>query len=136
MGGIYLGIDVEILSADPFEKYLYNTAVFDFENSRSINTGLIYTSEKKNNFTQKSLDEYDMSIMNSKFKTNTKMNRKHFEQEYLKLCWDESSQQVENSYFIDAKEYSEIMRHYGTRSWLDVSYVIKKGKSGKGLNKA
>ena len=56
---------------------------------------------------------------------NTKMNRPVIQHLFPSLCWNGRTQILDWTYIIGCEEYSRMLKHYGTRNWIDLpSYTI------------
>jgi len=127
-GGIYLDTDVEILKENALDFCMPFSHVFAFENARSIASGLIMTGEKDSPIFQKLLEPYLDTASNEGYRTNTSMNESVLLKEYPTLKKNNQDQVIGHTLFISSERYAQLMKHYGTRSWLGdfPAYKLKK----------
>lgn len=119
-GGIYLDTDVEVLKKDVFNKYLEYENVLVFDNERSIASGLFLAAKLNSSLIEKFLDCYIKEEFDkNRVKTNTTMNKPVILDMFPELIWNASTQVINNNMIMSPGEYNCIMKHYGTRSWLD-----------------
>lgn len=123
-GGVYLDTDVEILKENPFGEYLNNNIVMCFENGRSIASGLFFATEKGNNICKRFISSYTCTHYSKKSQlVNTKMNEPIIREMLPNLKWNGKTQLFElediKILIVGCEEYSQKMKHHGTRSWCD-----------------
>lgn len=118
-GGIYIDTDVEFLAhQEDLDKLIGYKEVFVFQNARGIATGLFFASEKNNDILKQLLLCYD-SISEKAFLSCVVMNRPVFVNYYTWLKWNCQTQINRDSCFLGQKDYSRLMKHYGTKSWVE-----------------
>ena len=128
-GGFYIDTDVEILTEGALDKYLDYKRVLAFETERRINTGLFFGCQKNDEIIDRFFKCYEGLMFEGGFKQlNTTLNMPVLESEYPTLIWNNRSQLIDGTYFLSMGEYSEIMKHYATNSWLDDKMEFKLGK--------
>lgn len=128
-GGIYLDTDVKILEDNVFDQYLLYKNVLVFDNERSIASGLFCASIKNSELLESFLECYkNIHFDCKKMKTNTAMNKPVIKKYFPTLKWNAETQIINNTYIMSPGEYNLIMKHYGTRSWLENNpgYVVTK----------
>lgn len=119
-GGVYLDTDVEIMEPDILNRYLEYSDVVAFENARVINTGLIYAAESHSSMCRSLLRAYQgKHFEKSKPMINTEMNKPVFIECIPDLKWNGKSRKIGRVYIIGIDEYYAVMKHHGTRSWMD-----------------
>ena len=127
-GGFYFDTDVEVLELDPISKFLNYKRVFVFETERRINTGLFCGCEKNDPFINTLFSSYScIDFSDDSIYLNTTLNFPYFSSYFPELIMNNTTQIINHSLFLSMSDYSKIMQHYGTRSWLDnkVDYTIK-----------
>ena len=131
-GGIYLDTDVELLTDNPFEKYLDYDNVFAFESSRRINTGLFMASIPKTEICSVLLKSYENRVYDVKKKNvNSQIDYPVFKKELHDLKWNAQTQKIRECYIIGCEEYGKIMKHHSTHTWCDNLPERKKTKPNK-----
>lgn len=118
-GGIYLDTDVELLSKDPFSKFLIRDAFFAFENERAINTGMCLGTRANNQLIFALLQAYEQKSFNAhrlNNEINTAINKPVFH-EILGVEWNDRTQIIDNTEIISTGKFNSFALHYGTRTW-------------------
>lgn len=118
-GGIYLDTDVELLSKDPFSKFLIRDAFFAFENERAINTGMCLGTRANNQLILALLQAYEQKSFNAhrlNNEINTAINKPVFH-EILGVEWNDRTQIIDNTEIISTGKFNSFALHYGTRTW-------------------
>lgn len=118
-GGIYLDTDVEILTKDPFHKFLERDAFCAFENERNIATGLCFGAVKDCELAYRLLDPYKDRHFNVEKlhpEINTVLNRPVFNA-YLNVEWNDQHQVIRNVEILPIGMFNSFAKHHATRSW-------------------
>lgn len=120
-GGIYLDTDVELLENIDF--LLKNEAFYFFESDRNIATGLGFGACPHHKSISCLLSFYNDRhfIVNGKLDLTPCPNNNS---EMLKRCYPSfhrngKSQYLDNCCIYSNSEYHQIMKHYGTATWID-----------------
>lgn len=127
-GGFYMDTDVEILSDDPITQFCGYDNVFVFETERRINTGLFCGCELNSDIMKKLLDGYSgIEFKGDVSQLNTSINFYALCNCFPNLVFNNETQIINGNLFWSMKEYSRVMHHHATHSWLDdkVEYKVK-----------
>ncbi len=89
-----------------------------FENRFHLASGLFFACQKDSLLCRNLLSTYENAhYSEATQQVNTKMDKPVIQRMYPALLWNDSTQIIENTYFMSSSDYGLLMKHHNTRSW-------------------
>ncbi len=121
-GGLYMDVDVEIISDRMGQVFQGSSAVFFFENNLHVATGLGFAAEKNHPVLEKIIEDYKQTSFNPQRLSDMICPKKNTEVLIKALPGfhaNGETQNLEDIAFLSAQTYATMAKHYGSGSWLD-----------------
>ena len=121
-GGIYMDTDVEVQNKKFNEYFQQDDAVFFFESSVAVNTGMGFGSVPKHPLLESVLCDYKETTFDVNRLTEISCplkNTKVIKRFCTGLQVDGTAQRMDDVMFYSVNDYWSVAHHYGESSWID-----------------